>query len=53
MKKKTAVDRIPYYVRKVAEFGAIHPSKRRNPYRNTRLLVYKSAMHKIIENERA
>lgn len=48
---KTSVDRIPYYLCKVAEFGSIHPSKKRNPYRHQRLMNYKYAMHQIIESE--
>ncbi|GIP64545.1 hypothetical protein J32TS6_31000 [Virgibacillus pantothenticus] len=43
--------RIAYYTKKVADFGSIHPSKRRNPYRHERLLLYKKLLHeKIYEN---
>jgi hypothetical protein len=55
MKKKTAVDRITYYLKKVAQKGSVHPSKkqpRSYTYRNERLRAYKAAMHVIIENER-
>ncbi|MDM8098700.1 hypothetical protein [Oceanobacillus oncorhynchi] len=43
--------RISYYTKKVAQFGAIHPSKRRNPYRHDRLMLYKKLMHEQIEKE--
>lgn len=46
--------RIAYYTKKVADFGSIYPSKRRNPYRHERLLlykIYKKLLHeKIYEN---
>ncbi len=48
---KTSVERIPYYLRKLAQNTSIHPSKRRNSYRFNRLLAYKKAMHKQIERE--
>lgn len=48
---KTSIDRIPYYLKKVADFGSIHPSKRRNPYRMNRLNTYKQLMHEQIEKE--
>lgn len=44
--------RIAYYTRKVAEFGAIHITKKRNPYRDDRLMAYKKLMHNQIEVER-
>ncbi|WP_407270005.1 hypothetical protein [Radiobacillus sp. PE A8.2] len=48
---KTSVDRIPYYLRKLAQYTAIHPSKRRNPYRHDRLMFYKAGMDKQIGEE--
>jgi hypothetical protein len=55
MKKKTAIHRISYYTRKVAEKGSIHPAKKQPQsytYRNARLLAYKAAMHVVIANEK-
>jgi hypothetical protein len=52
---KTAINRITYYTRKVAEKGSVHPANkqpRSYTYRNERLLAYKSAMHEIIARER-
>lgn len=40
--------RIAYYTKKVAEYGAIHHSKHRNPYRADRLLKYRKMMHERI-----
>lgn len=40
--------RIAYYTRKVAEFGAVHITKRRNKYRANRLLAYKKLLHQEI-----
>lgn len=48
---KPITERIRYYTKKVADYGAIHPSKRRNPYRQDRLIAYKKVMHKQIERE--
>jgi hypothetical protein len=47
--RKDVVDRIVYYVGKVAQKAAIHPSKRCNPYRHKRLMAYKAEMHRRIE----
>lgn len=41
--------RISYYTRKVAEYGAIHFSKRRNPYRYKRLMQYKQLLNEQIK----
>jgi hypothetical protein len=49
MSNKTVVDRIPYFVRKLADYTAIHPSKHRNPYRIARLMAYKAVMHRQID----
>lgn len=49
---KTHVDRIHYYTRKVAEYCAVHPAKRKPGFsenRHKRLMTYKAAMHKRIE----
>ena len=44
--------RIAYYTKKVADYGSIHPSKRRNSFRHERLLLYKKLLHeKIYEYE--
>lgn len=51
MSNKTVVDRIVYYTRKVAQAGAVHPSKGRNPYRHARLMAYKAEMHRKISTE--
>lgn len=48
---KTIVERIAYYTRKVAQAGAIHPSRRRNPYRHARLMSYKTEMHRRINTD--
>ena len=50
-KMKTNVKRIAYYLKKLADYNSIHPSKRRNPYRQDRLIAYKKVMHKQIERE--
>lgn len=44
--------RIAYYTRKVIEYDSIHPSKKRNPYRFRRLMLYKNAILRRILNER-
>lgn len=49
---KSIEARISYYTNKVAQYGAIHPSKRRNLYRHGRLMAYKKAMHEMIEKEK-
>lgn len=41
--------RIAYYTRKVAEFGAVHITNRRNQYRQERLLAYKKLLHQQIQ----
>ena len=49
---KTHVDRIHYYTRKVAEYCAVHPAKRKPGFsenRHKRLMMYKAAMHRQIE----
>jgi predicted transcriptional regulator len=49
---KHITHRIAYYLRKVAEKGSIHPSRKqpvRFKYRNERLMVYKKRMHELIE----
>lgn len=40
--------RIAFYTKKVAEYASIHVSKRKNPYRYKRLLLYKELMHEKI-----
>jgi hypothetical protein len=50
MSNKTVVDRIPYFLRKLADYTAVHPSKHRNPYRISRLMAYKADMHRQIES---
>jgi hypothetical protein len=55
MINKDATHRIPYYLKKVAEKGSVHPSKkppRSYTYRQERLMLYKKLMHKQIERER-
>lgn len=50
--KKEISHRIAYYLKKVAEKGSIHPSKKqpdRFKFRNERLMVYKKWMHELIE----
>ncbi|EJL45708.1 hypothetical protein PMI08_01593 [Brevibacillus sp. CF112] len=52
---KTTVQLIQYYTRKVAQYGAIHPSKPRpkaHKHRHARLMAYKVAMHRRIELEK-
>ncbi len=44
--------RISYYTRKVAEYGSIHVSKRRNKYRHDRLMNYKRKINELA-NERS
>src|SRR5690625_4058866 len=48
---KPSVERINYYLRKVVQYGGINPSKRRNPYRYDRLMLYKKLMHEQIDRE--
>lgn len=48
---KPTTYRIAYYVKKVAQHGAIHPSKHRNPYRHNRLMVYKKGLHEQIHRD--
>lgn len=43
--------RIAYYLFKVVQYGGIHASKRRNPYRYDRLMSYKRLMHEQIDEE--
>lgn len=43
--------RISYYTRKVAEYGSIHVTEKRNPYRFDRLMKYKKLMHDNIVND--
>lgn len=53
--KKDVTLRITYYLRKVAERGSIHPSKKlpvKYTYRHDRLMLYKKLMHQQIENLR-
>jgi len=48
---KSLAFRISYYVKKVAERGAVHPAKkqpRSYKYRNERLALYKKLLHKEI-----
>ena len=50
--EKTVQHRIAYYVKKVAEKGSVHPAKlppRSHKYRHQRLMQYKAAMMKLIE----
>lgn len=42
--------RIPYFLKKVNQFMASR-SKKRNPYRYDRLMIYKKMMHERIEKE--
>lgn len=49
---KSVEARIAYYTKKVAQYGEIHLSKRRNPYRLGRLMAYKKAIHETIEKEK-
>jgi len=45
--------RIAYYTRKVAEWGAVHHTKRKNPYRYDRLMKYKKLMHqKLLDKKK-
>lgn len=53
MLKKDVTHRIAYYTRKVAQKGAVHPAKKppsSHTYRHQRLMQYKEAMHKLINN---
>jgi len=43
--------RISYYTRKVAEFGAVHVSKKRNQYRYDRLMNYKRRLSELAESK--
>lgn len=42
---KSNVNRISYYTKKVAEYGSMHHSRKRNRYRFNRLMAYKKLMH--------
>lgn len=44
--------RIAYYTRKVAEYGAIHPSNPHNPYRYERLANYKRELNRRIKEQK-
>ena len=48
---KSLADRIEYYTRKVAEYGAVHITKKRNRYRYDRLMKYKALMMEQVERE--
>lgn len=53
--QKDVTHRIAYYLKKVAERTAIHPSKkppRSHTYRHERLMLYKKLMHNQIEEGR-
>lgn len=48
--KKDVCDRIAFYTRKVAEYGAVHPARKQPKsfkYRQIRLLAYKKRMHEL------
>lgn len=45
--------RIAYYTRKVAEYGSTHFTKRRNRYRNERILLYKELLNKKIHEHKS
>jgi hypothetical protein len=50
--KKDVTHRIEYYTRKVAQYGSIHPAKKRpaaHTYRQQRLMAYKVRMHELIK----
>lgn len=50
--KKDVTHRISYYVRKVAQYGSVHPAKEPPAafkYRHQRLRAYKKRMHELIE----
>ena len=54
--EKTVQYRIAYYMRKVAQKGEVHPAKkppRSHKYRHQRLMQYKAAMLKLIEEYQA
>jgi hypothetical protein len=49
--KKDITHRIAFYTGKVAQYGAVHPSKARpaaHKYRQERLRAYKKRMHELI-----
>jgi hypothetical protein len=49
--KKDITHRIAFYTRKVAQYGSVHPAKKRPPahtFRCDRLLAYKKRMHELI-----
>ncbi len=51
---KPVTHRIAYYLKKVAEKGAVHPAKkqpRSYTYRHERLMAYKKLMHEAITAE--
>ncbi|WP_404351639.1 hypothetical protein LG311_10175 [Sutcliffiella horikoshii] len=50
--KKTVVDRIHYYTRKVKEEICDTDWRNRKSTRSQRLKVYKAAMHRLIEQEK-
>ena len=53
---KTVQHRIAYYTSKVASKGAVHPAKkppRSHTYRHQRLMQYKEAMMRLIEEYQA
>ncbi|WP_366160624.1 hypothetical protein ABXS71_16995 [Bacillus infantis] len=55
MKKKDLTHRIAYYLKKIAEKGSVHPSKkppRSYAFRNQRLAAYKKRMDQLIADER-
>ncbi|MBP2079633.1 hypothetical protein J2Z64_003932 [Oceanobacillus polygoni] len=41
--------KIAYYLKKVAEYTSIHPSKKRKSNRHERLLLYKKILHEKIK----
>ena len=50
---KSVSDRVAYYVKKVAQMGAVHPAMKKprsHTYRHQRLMNYKDAMHKQIND---
>jgi hypothetical protein len=56
VKKKTIVNRVAYFTRKVKEKVSVHPAKvqpRAFKYRNQRLTLYKSLLDKEIAEYRA
>lgn len=45
--------RLAYYSRKVAEYGSIHVTKRRNQYRYDRLIQYKERLNELTQEVKA